>query len=301
MRALVTGANGFIGRWTLDLLKSRGVEVHAVTTRSGEFDADVEWHQADLLCQGDRIALLERTKPTHLLHLAWYTTHGLYWTSLENLKWLNCSIELAEEFASVGGERIIVAGTCAEYDWSSGICHEYRTPMAPSSFYGSCKLGLFHVLEGLMTIRGMSWAWPRMFHLYGPGEHPDRLVASVLRSLLSGETVQCSHGRQVRDYLYVKDCAEALVEILCSTVEGPINVGSGIPLTIRELVMTIANKIDPTARPRFAKEPETPTSASIVVPDIARLREEVGWKPSRSLSLGLSETADWWGRVSDQF
>jgi nucleoside-diphosphate-sugar epimerase len=300
MRVLVTGANGFIGRWTLDPLRNRGAEVHAVTTRSGGLDADVEWHQADLLRQSDRIALLEQTKPTHLLHLAWYTAHDLYWTSPENLKWVSSSIELAEEFASVGGERMVVAGTCAEYDWSYGICHEYRTPMAPNSFYGSCKSGLFRVLEGLMTIRGVSWGWPRIFHLYGPDEHPNRLVASVLRSLLSQQTVQCSHGRQVRDYLYVKDCAEALVEILCSTVEGPINVGSGDPMTIRELVMTIAQEIDPTARLRFAEDRETPTSAAIVVPDTTRLRDEVGWKPLRSLGLGLSETAEWWSRVSDQ-
>src|SRR5207245_614301 len=84
----------------------------------------------------------------------------------------------------------------------------------------ACKLALASLLEAYAGQTGLSQAWARIFFLYGPREHPKRLVSSVIRSLLRGERARCSHGQQIRDYLHVEDAAGALVALLESEVTG---------------------------------------------------------------------------------
>ena len=64
-------------------------------------------------------------RPSHLLHFAWYVTPGKFWTSPENIDWLQASLDLVTSFLDCGGERSVIAGTCAEYDWTgNGILRE---------------------------------------------------------------------------------------------------------------------------------------------------------------------------------
>src|SRR6185312_15698494 len=123
-RVLVTGASGFIGRHVMSILQLRDCEVHAVTSRSSVPELQgVIWHQADIL-NGDSVALFNEIRPTHLLHLAWYAAPGDYWTSALNLQWLESSVRWARAFFEAGGQRLVCAGTCGEYDWSYGFCSE---------------------------------------------------------------------------------------------------------------------------------------------------------------------------------
>ena len=93
-RVLLTGATGFVGRHCLQPLLERGYEVHALTSRpvpTTEQDG-VHWHLLDLLAP--RPLSLEQIQPTHLLHLAWYAVPGKYWTSPENVRWVEASLAL---------------------------------------------------------------------------------------------------------------------------------------------------------------------------------------------------------------
>ena len=203
-RILVTGARGFIGRHCLPLLVARGYEVHAVSSQRITANAsDVYWYQADLLDPSQVLALVTKVRAGHLLHLAWYTVPGKYWTSPKNLRWVQASVSLLQEFVAHGGQRVVMAGSCAEYDWRYGYCSEAVTPLAPRTLYGTCKHSLQLVLSAFAKQTGLSAAWGRIFFLFGPYEHPDRLVAFVIRSLLKGEAARCSHGNQIRDFLYV--------------------------------------------------------------------------------------------------
>ena len=118
MKVLVTGANGFIGRQAIASLEGESSEVHAVSSGPVATVSKVAWHTADLLDLDQCSRLIEAVRPTHLLHLAWNAVPGVYWTTLDNLRWVQSSLQLLQAFIACGGERVIMSGTCAEYDWS---------------------------------------------------------------------------------------------------------------------------------------------------------------------------------------
>ena len=130
--------------------------------------------------------------------------------------------------------------------------------------------------------------------MYGPWEHPDRLVPSVIRSLAKGERARCSHGRQVRDYLYAGDVADALVTLLESDVTGAVNVASGRAVTLRELANRAGELMGLSDRFDFGAIPAAPTDKPLVVADVSRLSTEVRWRPTISLDEGLTRTIAWW-------
>jgi nucleoside-diphosphate-sugar epimerase len=295
---LVTGASGFVGSQTIVELIERGYAVHALTHPGGptveEGGEAVVWHSSDLLDEDERRKLMEEIKPTHLLHLAWYDEHGKYWASTENIRWMDASSDLIEKFADAGGRRVVVSGTSAEYDWSSGRCNELATPIKPDTVYGHSKNTLHERLVTLSAERSLSHGWGRTFFYYGPREQRERFVPSVIIPLLQGQEALCTHGRQVRDYLYIGDAGRAFAQLLDSEVEGPVNVASGEPVELQDIIFKIADilgkreMVDLGARPAREGEP------LLFVADVGRLMEEVGWSPRVTLDEGLKLAIDWW-------
>jgi nucleoside-diphosphate-sugar epimerase len=276
-------------------LCERGYEVHAVNRRPpASKAADVVYHSADLLDPQQTEELVSAVRPDFLLHLAWCTEHGRFWTSPDNYRWVASSLRLAESFHANGGRRIVVAGTCAEYDWGTGKCDELITPLRPHSDYGLCKNALLQLLEGYSRRVGMSFAWGRLFHLYGPNENPSRFVSSIIVSLLRGEKARGTKGLQQRDFLYVKDVADAFVTILQSEWEGAINLGTGHAYTLSEIAQRIANKLNREELLELGAIPTQPDDPLVLLPSIDRLRNDLGWRPSYDLNAGLEETIEWW-------
>lgn len=294
-RVLVTGATGFIGSHCLAPLLQRGYEVHAVSTKSvTRAESPIVWHQADLLDSSSHGRLMESVKPTHLLHLAWYVVPGKLISSDLNFDWVRSSMELLRLFQRQGGRRVVMSGSSYEYDWSYGYCHETRTPTVPNTIYGACKHGLDVMAQAFCRTHGLSQAWPRVFFLYGPNEHPDRLVSSVIRSVLQGQEARCSHGKQIRDYLHVQDVADAIVSVLDSGVEGPVNIGSGTAVTLREMIVTIGRTLGREDLLKLGAIPSRPNDAPLVIADVERLINEVKWQPRFSMEEGLKHTIEWW-------
>jgi len=291
-RVLVTGATGFIGRACLAPLQARGFEIHAVQHQRELPLPGVTWHACDLL-EGDARALVDDVRPTHLLHLAWYAVPGKYWTSRENLRWVRASLALYGAFVDAGGTRVVMGGSCAEYDWGHGVCREGVTPLAPRTYYGTCK----HALEQLVTAdaaqAGISAAWTRYFFLYGPHEYPERLVPAVIRPLLRGETARCSAGTQQRDFMHVTDAAAATVALLDSDVRGPVNIASGEAISVRALAERIAAAIG-TGDIAFGAIPAPKDDPPLLVADVTRLRDEVGFTTASDHDARLRETIAWW-------
>ena len=294
-RVLVTGARGFIGGPCLALLRARSYEVHALSREMRDgMSEGVFWHQADVLDSASTSRVLHHVRPTHLLHLAWNVIPGQYIQSVENYAWVSASMSLVQRFAELGGVRVVAAGSSYEYDWNYGFCSETLTPLAPDTVYGTCKHALQVMLQAAASTLPLSIAWPRIFFLYGPNEHPDRLVSYVIRSLLGGEPAKCSSGNQVRDYLYIGDAADALVALLDSEVAGPINIASGIPVQLRDLVYTIGRIIGRESLLQLGSIPSRPNDKPLVVGNVQRLRSELSWMPKFTLEQGLARTIAWW-------
>jgi nucleoside-diphosphate-sugar epimerase len=174
------------------------------------------------------------------------------------------------------------------------VLSERETPLRPSTLYGKCKHALASVAEHWANAVGMSAAWGRLFFLFGPHEHEHRLVASVIRSLMQGREAEVSEGTQVRDFLHSADAAAALVALLDSDVVGAVNIASGKPVALRELVLAIASKLDARALVRFGARTTVANEPPALEADTRRLHEEVGWRDARDLSQALDDTIEWW-------
>lgn len=295
-RVLLTGATGCIGRHVMPLLVERGWEVHAVTSRGipPGVPPQVSWHRADLLDTEQMRAAVCDARASHLLHLAWFIAPGRWAAAPQNFDWVQASLALVRHFRAEGGARIVTAGSCLEYDWNYGYCSETRTPCAPHTAYGVCKHALQMLTAAIAAESGMSSAWGRIFFVYGPHEHPDRLVASAIRSLLRGEPARCSHGNQVRDYLFAGDVADAFARLLDSDVSGPINVASGRAVALKEIVATVGALIGRPDLIRLGAIPAAATDTPLVVADVDRLHRVLEWRPGHDLEQGLRLTIDWW-------
>lgn len=294
---LFTGATGFLGRHVVSCLLERGHEVHAVSSgplpQQGP-DARLLWHRADLLTFEAASQLVGLTQPTDLVHCAWFARPGVVWNSLENVRWVEASLRLLRAFGDAGGRRALLVGSCAEYDWAHGVCSEARTPIRPASLYGTSKDGLRRVAEAAARSLGVSLVWARPFFLYGPHEHPDRLVPSIIRSLLTGAPAACSEGWQLRDYLHIVDAAAALAALLESELTGPVNVGSGTPVRIRDIVAALGEFIGRADLIRYGAIPTSPGEVPLLLADVARLHDELGWTPGIDLAAGLEEAVEFW-------
>jgi nucleoside-diphosphate-sugar epimerase len=271
MKVLVTGATGFIGRYTLSHLEALGYQVHAVGSRD-----------TDLLDERARRELISRVKPSHLLHLAWYVPPGKYWTSLENVRWVQASLDLLLAFAAEGGQRVVSAGTCAEYE--------------PNSLYGVSKDALRRMQESIARQTNLSAAWGRIFFPYGPNEPAERLVPSVIRNVLAGQPAKCSHGRQVRDFMYVDDVARAFVALLDSSYEGVADIGTGVSVTIAKVAEAAARAAGSPELLELGALPARPGEPDRLVADTTPLRS-VGFASQWPLNDAMAATVRWWRSI----
>jgi UDP-glucuronate decarboxylase len=294
-KVLITGANGFIGRSCLPLLQKRGYEIYALSSKKpSSLENGIQWIQCNLLYSDTVNQLMSSLKPTHLLHLAWITVPGALWKSLDNLTWLKVSLDLIKSFALNEGKRAVIAGTCAEYDWGANEFIEGKTPCLPRTIYGSSKLALHLLLESLAKEIGFSQAWGRLFYLYGPHEHPQRFVPSVINGLLKKQPVPCSHGNQIRDFLHVQDVADAFVTLLDKEVQGVVNIGSGVGISLRQMIEKIIAKLGDKELIQFDALTVPSDDPVSLVANVKRLNEELNWRPKYGLEEGLKETISWW-------
>jgi nucleoside-diphosphate-sugar epimerase len=288
-KVLFTGARGFIGRRCLPLLRARGFEVHAVSSMV-DSGPDATWHRCNLLDPAASEALLERVRPTHLLHLAWISDPAVFWHSPQNEDWVRCSERMLRRFYALGGLRAVSAGSCAEYAVTGAPCHEERTPVAPSSPYGRAKAALSAALAA--AAGGSGWAWTRFFHPYGPGELAARFLPAVIDGLARGAPIACTHGRQVRDFIYIDDVAEACAALLECGASGVFNVGTGEGRSLRAAADAIVAQMGGAGLLRFGERPAPAYDPPLVVADVGGIQAATGWKPRVGFDEGIRRSIE---------
>ena len=299
MKILLTGAAGFIGSHVARLLVQTDCEVYALVRESSDLwrikDITSRLHlvRADLAAHDNVKAELAKIRPDICLHLAWYVVPSRYQAAYENMNLLTDSLHLASQLASLDCKRFVGVGTCFEYDIGSDYLSEI-SPVKPRTLYAASKLALYTVLEQLGKLTGMEVAWPRLFYLYGPFEPEQRLVPSVITSLLRNQVAKVTKGEQVRDSLHVEDIATAIWAVAQSNLTDPVNIGSGKPVTVREVIQEVAEIMDKPGLIEYGGLPYDPSDPMFVCADNHHLTENTDWVPKYDLEQGLRQTIEWW-------
>lgn len=293
MRIAVTGAAGFIGAQVVRRLGEAGDEVLAVvrkgsrTSRLRELPG-LRVHELTLEDTPSLRRWLEGERPDAVVHLAWYARPHDYLVSPENLASLAATASLAEAAFASGCRKLVGVGTCLEYA-AAGRPFVETDPTDPVSPYASAKHAAFLAARALAARAGAEMAWARVFHLFGPGEDPSRLVPTVAASLARGEPIDVTAGEQVRDYLHVADVAAGIAALVRPGASGVFNVCSGTARPLRELILAIGQLRGRADLIRFGARPYAPGEVMFLAGQADRLRG-LGWSPRfPTLEAGLAD------------
>lgn len=300
MRALVTGATGFIGSYLVARLVRDGADV-AVLLRPGT-DA---WRIRELLPRVTRLdadlselAAAEPSvasfAPDTVFHLAW---HGVGNAAHHDIAQIDANLhptlELVRLAGRIGCRTWIGLGSQAEYGPANCRLNE-TAPTQPVTTYGVAKLCAGLLAERLATENEMRFAWLRVFSTYGPKDNPGWLLPYLIRTLLRGETPELTRCEQQWDYLYVEDAAEALCHVANTpAARGVFNLGSGRTVSLRSVVERVRDLIDPRLSLGFGAQPYRPNQVMHLEADVTRLQSVTGWTARTPLEDGLKRTVDW--------
>lgn len=291
-KVAVTGASGFIGRPVVKELISRGYQVHTIgRSPLPTSELAVASHVLDLSDRKEVSKLLKTERFEALIHLAWYVGKGCH-SSDENLNWVKITLDLLRIFQEYGGKIFVGAGTVSEYQYEYGYLSESLTPTNSGTLYGESKNSVFKMATAYCARHGITFKWPRIFNLFGPGEKPARLMPSVINACLDGTDVMVSDCLKFQDYLYVEDIARGIVDVFESDVEGAVNICSDHPVQLRDIVCLIAEMCDYNGEIRWGAIPAA-FDNEVVVGNNNKLKG-LGWTQRYSLEEGLRETIRWW-------
>jgi dolichol-phosphate mannosyltransferase len=302
VRALVTGAAGFLGANLVRHLTVAGHEVVALT-RSGatawrlqEITTEVRVLDLDLSDTAAIGRVFDKTQPQWVFHLA---AHGAYsWqTDLEQMIAVNVSATAALLAAAhaTGVQAFVNAGSSSEYGLKTHAPREDER-LEPNSHYAVTKAAGCH-LTALAAVEGLPAVTLRLYSIYGPWEDPGRLVPALVREATRGRLPSLVDPQTARDFVYVDDCCEALLRAAQRGAPGgpgaALNIGSGAQTRLEELVEVARGALGVTALPEWGTMGQRDWDTDVWVSDPRAALELLDWRAATSLGDGLTRTAAW--------
>jgi dTDP-6-deoxy-L-talose 4-dehydrogenase (NAD+) len=266
----VTGATGFVGRQVVRALAASGAAVVPVV-RTPRAAAVAAWPGVARVVATDDLFAEPSTRwhdalagVDTLVHAAWYAEPGRYLLATENLGCLAGSVRLMEGAMAAGVARVVGVGTCLEYA-PSPVPLPVDAPLDPVTPYAAAKAATWLALSRLLPQQGVAFAWCRLFHLYGEGEDPRRLVPYLRARLAAGEVATLSAGTQQRDFLDVAEAGARVAQVALGAGTGAFNICSGVPVTVRALAERIAAQAGRPDLLSFGNRPLDPGEPPVLV------------------------------------
>ncbi len=304
-RVLVLGASGFIGRWVARALTAAGGTLVLVDRDAKRAEAICNTYEirgeflaADITAPGTIEKLFRNARPDIAFNLAGYGVDPSERdAALAEALNTNLVGEIARVIAALAvtdwrGERLVHVGSAAEYGNVHGSVIE-DSPAAPHNLYGRTKLAGTRALEAATQTNKLRAVCARLFTVYGPGEHPGRLLPSLLEAARTKKVLSLTAGEQQRDFTYVGEVAEGLLRLGCVEGAAPavVNLATGKLTSVRafaecasELLRMAPGQLQFGGLPERVDEfRQGPVSTRL-------LERTLAWKPALAVRDGIRET-----------
>lgn len=288
MKAVITGANSFIGKRLSSALYHSGWDIVQVARRP--FPCEKGMKQIYLPME-EYYRLGEQTGGCDcFFHLAWSGTRGeMRMDCVRQQGNFRHSVAGVHSMLQAGCGRVITAGSQAEYGPCKGIITEH-TPCAPNTEYGKAKLAFYQQVVKLCEKKGVDYKEPRFFSLYGPDDFDGTMIISILKNMLENQPCRLTLGVQMWDFLFVDDAINALVQLgekKCAN--GVYNFGSGDVRQLKDYVLEMAEITKTKSQLLFGAVPYPATGMVSLWPNITKMKEELKWLPKVSFEEGIRE------------
>lgn len=298
-KAIVTGANGFIGKWLVKELVEHHVMVYAIVHTPSKCFSNIPSDMLHVIsCDMEHIdELKEKIQEKDLdvfFHLAWAGSTGSarsdYSLQLQNVKWTCDAVRVASQ---LGIHKFVGAGTLAEIDCNSYIPEDGSTPNGVSC-YGSAKIAAHYMSKAIASQLKIEHVWAYLSNTYGEGNQTQNFVNFASKLMLSGQKAAFTSGEQPYDFVYVSDSAQGLRCIgesgknMCSYY-----IGSGKAKQLKEYIYMIRDAIDPKIKLYLGEIPFHGNMLPDTVFSCEKLCKDTGYSPRVPFEEGIRETIEW--------
>jgi UDP-glucose 4-epimerase len=307
VKALVTGAAGFIGSTLTDRLLAQGADVVGIDCFTDYYPRALKERNLAPALQSDRFRFVEDDLldtdltalldgVTHVFHLAaqagvrksWGRDFSVYVSNN-----IAATQRLLEACAGRPLDRFVYASTSSVYGDEAAIPMQEDQRLQPLSPYGVSKLAAEHLGHLYFANHGLPFTALRYFTVYGPRQRPDMGFHRFLTAAMAGTPItRYGDGEQTRDFTYVADAVTATVSAGAHGVPGRVyNIGGGSRVTVNHVFEIIGRLV---GRPvEIAEHPPQKGDMRDTYADTSRARADLGFAPSVTLEQGLAEEYAW--------
>lgn len=291
---MVTGANGFIGRYLTAQLADQGADMSIITRQSIGLSFNVHQYIGDIRDEMFINNCLEDSSPEYIFHLAaakarLSDSQSFYQAIDNNLLGSLNLLNAAKKLTTL--QAIVTAGTAEEYGQNEVPFIE-DTRESPVSAYSFSKTCVTHLCETFYAIHKLPCIVIRPALAYGPGQDSDMFLPALINSLIKGQQFPMTLGHQTRDYIYISDLVNAFIlAALNGDTRGQIyNIGSGKPVRLTELALLVEKMLGKDSLVQLGKLNYRPAEIMNYVVDSSKAKEHLGWIPKVDLEEGLKRT-----------
>ncbi|MFR5898432.1 NAD-dependent epimerase/dehydratase family protein [Faecalibacterium prausnitzii] len=298
-KAIVSGANGFVGTALCKELANQGVAIIAIVRNS---NSNIESLNE---IKGIRIVYADLSDYKHLddqikdkdidvfYHLAWNGTAGTLRSNsdvqLDNVKHTCDAVRACSRMQC---QKFIFASSIMEYEIES-LMQTERTPTV-STIYSTAKITADYMARTISGALGIKYVRALISNIYGPGETSPRLINTTIRKLLKGEHCAFSPGDQIYDFIYITDAAKAFVAI---GEKGVANrtyyIGSQNPRPLKEFLCELRDQVNSAIEIGLGEIPFEGVSLTYNEFHLDAVERDTGFKPSVTFKEGILNTVDW--------
>lgn len=301
-KLLVVGGHGFIGSHIVAQSLQRGFETTALSLNSTQFALkrydfkNVTTLNADLRDVESLEAALGSQQFTHVVNCGGYIEHTLFQKGGRRLiqQHLEGVMNLVSALDRTHLQGFVQLGSSDEYGNQEAPQSESERESSISP-YSFGKLAATHFLQMLHKTEDFPATVIRVFLAYGPGQNQQRFLPQIIAGCLENKTFPTSAGEQLRDFCYVEDLAQGVLDALeTPAVHGEcLNLASGTGVSIRTMIETV-QKIIGQGFPQFGEIPYRPGENMCLYADTEKAKSLLKWNPATSLEAGLERTINYY-------